>query len=365
MNFLIEQEVLDDALKTVQFALLTRPSLPVLNNVLIEATEENVNFTLTDQEITISCKANADVTTAGSITLPMRRLISIVRRLPEQPINITLQEEEFAEIKSGEICFKIQGVKATEFPNVLDTTYEQFSAVPKNSIRKLVINTSFATGNDPSRPIISGPLLKFEPNTFSCVATDGKRLALETESLDFELNGLCVIPQKTTNALMKLMAGEGEVNISFDDKSVQFEFTNEYDQETIINSKLIEGRFPKYEAIIPEAHEIEISIDRNEFAERLKRIALILSESSQGVKLTFRENKLIMHASTEDDESNEEMVVEYSGEEQKIAFNPAYLLDPLKRLEDENIIISFTDSHKAACLKSSGTFIYVLMPMRM
>ena len=365
MNFLIEQQVLDDALKTVQFALLTRPSLPVLSNVHIEASDNLVNLTLTDQEITISCKANADVTIEGSITLPMRRLISIVRRLPEQAINFTIVEEEFTEIKSGEICFKIQGVKSEEFPETLNSVYENSCTLTKQSIRKLVINTSFATGNDPSRPIISGPLLKFTTESFTCVATDGKRLALETEETNINLEGLCVIPQKTTNALMKLMAGEGDAKISFDEKSVQFEFTNEFEQETIINSKLIEGRFPKYEAIIPEGQEIEVNINRSEFAERLKRIALILSESSQGVKLIFKDNKLLMHASTEDDESTEEMEVEYAGDEQKIAFNPAYLLDPLKRLEDENIILSFTDSHKAACLKSAGAFIYVLMPMRM
>ena len=365
MNFLIEQQVLDDALKTVQFALLTRPSLPVLNNVLINANDKGVTFTLTDQEITISCQAKAEVTNSGTITLPMRRLISIVRRLPEQAISFIMEDDEFTDIKSGEICFKIQGVSSEEFPETLTEEYEQKSTIPKEIIRKLVINTSFATGNDPSRPIISGPLLKFEEELFSCVATDGKRLAMETEKISSDLEGLCVIPQKTTNALMKLLAGNGNIGISFNEKSVQFELVNEYEQETTINSKLIEGRFPKYEAIIPDGQEIEIPINRNEFAECLKRIALILNESSQGVRLVFKENKLFMHASTENDESHEEMEVDYIGTEQQIAFNPAYLLDPLKRLEDENVTLSFTDTQKAACLKSSGTFIYVLMPMRM
>ena len=365
MNFLIEQQVLDDALKTVQFALLTRPSLPVLNNVRIDALDDGVNFTLTDQEITISCKANANVTEIGSTTLPMRRLLSIVRRLPALPISFNMENDEFTELKSGEICFKIQGISTDEFPETLNSQFEHSSSVPRDIIRRLVINTSFATGNDPSRPIISGPLLKFEPDLFSCVATDGKRLAIETESISFKLEGLCVIPQKTTNALMKLLAGDGDVIISFDEKSVQFDFINEYGQATIINSKLIEGRFPRYEAIIPDEQDIEIFINRNEFADCLKRIALILNESSQGVKLIFTENKLTMHASTENDESTEEMNIDLTGPEQQIAFNPAYLLDPLKRLEDEKISLSFTNTHKAACMKNSGSFKYVLMPMRM
>ena len=245
MKFQIDQNVLDDALKTVQFALLTRPSLPVLNNVLIKADEDGVQFSLTDQEISISCKAAAEVSENGETTLPVRRLISIVRRLPELPVNFTKSDGEFTEIKCSEIIFKILGVSTSEFPEDLQSDYSNSFTIAKSTVNRLVINTSFATGNDPSRPIISGPLLQFDPGQFTCVATDGKRLALESMPIESNLEGKCVIPQKTNNALMKLMAGEGEVTIGFDEKSVQFDFVNEHDQETVINSKLIEGRFPK------------------------------------------------------------------------------------------------------------------------
>lgn len=365
MRFQIDQNVLDDALKTVQFALLTRPSLPVLNNVLIKADETGVRFTLTDQEISISCIAEADIQENGETTLPMRRLISIVRRLPGLPVSFTYSDDEFTEIKCDDIIFKILGVNTSEFPETSDAVYQNKMAVPKQLISKIIINTTFATGNDPSRPIISGPLLQFDQGKITCVATDGKRLAMQSIDSESTLEGKCVIPQKTTNALMKLMAGDGEVSIGFDEKSVQFEFINEYNQETVINSKLIEGKFPKYQAIIPDGHIHEVSIKRLDFHERLRRIALILSESTQGVKLTFKTNKLLMHASTEDDESKEEMDINYTGEEQQIAFNPTYLIDPLKRLEDDDIKLSFTDTHKAATLTSDQNFVYVLMPMRM
>ena len=365
MTFQIDQNVLDDALKTVQFALLTRPSLPVLNNVLIQADDSRVKFSLTDQEISISCKANADVTEAGETTLPMRRLISIVRRLPNQPVFFSQSDDEFTEIKCDEIIFKILGVNSSEFPSASETDYENSVTISKSIVKRLVINTSFATGNDPSRPIISGPLLQFDPGKFTCVATDGKRLAMESQDIESELSGKCVIPQKTTNALMKLMAGDGDVKISYDERSVQFEFINEFDQETIITSKLIEGKYPKYESILPDGQSHEVNIKRNEFHECLRRIALILSESSQGVKLSFKDKLLVMHASTEDDESNEEMDISYNGPEEQIAFNPAYLIDPLKRLEDDEITLSFTDTHKAASITSGDGFIYILMPMRM
>lgn len=365
MRFQIDQNVLDDALKTVQFALLTRPSLPVLNNVLIKADSSGVQFTLTDQEISISCKAEAEVSEDGETTLPMRRLISIVRRLPGLAVSFTNEEDDFTEIKCDDIIFKIQGVNTSEFPESAAVEYENKISVLKSLINKAVINTSFATGTDPTRPIISGPLFEFSPNKLNCVATDGKRLAMETLTIESSIEGKCVIPQKTNNALMKLMAGDGEVTISFDEKSVQFEFINEYGQETTIYSKLIEGKFPKYQAILPEGHNYQVSINRSDFHERLRRIALILSESTQGVKLIFQENKLTMHASTEDDESNEEMGIDYNAEKQQIAFNPTYLIDPLKRLESDNVELSFTDTHKAASITNDDGFVYVLMPMRM
>ena len=271
----------------------------------------------------------------------------------------------FQKVKCGDIVFKILGVHPSEFPDFPDNEYENKASLSKSIINRLTINTSFATGNDPSRPIINGPLLEFEDNKLTCVATDGKRLAMQSTPINSSLKGKCVLPQKTNNALMKLMAGEGEANISFDEKSVQFEFINEYEQKTTINSKLIEGKFPKYQAILPSGHNNEVKIDKNEFHERLKRIALILSESTQGVKLTFNENLLLMQASTENDESNEKMEITYGEAEQKIVFNPAYLIDPLKRLEDDTITLSFTDTHKAASITSGDSFVYVLMPMRM
>lgn len=366
MQFTIDKTVLDEALKTIQFALLTRPSLAVLNNVKITAEDDNtVNFLLTDLEIAISCQVSAEVSQAGTTTLPTRTLISIVRRLPIDTVKLVSDPEQFTNISSHEINFRILGINSSEFPTPFIKPKGHTLSLKKSLLRKMVIYTAVATGNDPTRPIISGPLIEVKTENISCVTTDGKRLAMISQSIVCNCEGSFVIPPKTNNALMKLMAGDGDVEVSFDDKTVQFDFDNEFGQPTIISSKLIEGRYPNYQAIIPSSFEHEISLPREEFHNALKRITLILTDSDHGVKLSFTNNSLKMHAVTEDDESLETMDISHDGEELTAAFNPIFLMDPLKRLECENITLKFNDTRTAASLHGDNDFIYILMPMRM
>ena len=366
VQFTIDKTVLDEALKTIQFALLTRPSLAVLNNVKITAEDDNtVNFLLTDLEIAISCQVSAEVSQAGTTTLPTRTLISIVRRLPIDTVKLVSDPEQFTNISSHEINFRILGINSSEFPTPFVKPEGHRLSLKKSLLRKMVIYTAVATGNDPTRPIISGPLITIKPENISCVTTDGKRLAMISQSIAGNCEGSFVIPPKTNNALMKLMAGDGDVEVSFDEKTVQFDFDNEFGQPTIICSKLIEGRYPNYQAIIPNSFEHEISLPREEFHNALKRITLILTDSDHGVKLSFTNDCLKMHAVTEDDESLETMDISHDGAELTAAFNPIFLMDPLKRLECEKITLKFNDTRTAASLHGDNDFIYILMPMRM
>ena len=364
MKFSIDQNKLDQALKCVQFGLLTRPSLPVLNNVHIKTQVDSVVFTLTDLEIAISCKTLVDIQEEGEITVAARKLISIVRRLPSAPIKISCDNEDFVNIQSGEINFSIQGISASEFPQAFDFAPETKFSTAKTTLNKLVMNTYFATSNDPTRIAISGPLLKFSDESLSCVATDGKRLAIMEASSTANSEGQCIIPPKTNNALLKLMAGEGDVSIAIDEKQMSFEFINEFNQDTVIYSKLIMANYPDYSAIIPKESENEVVLNRNDFLVTLKRIALILSESEHGVKLNFSDNSLMIEAQTSDDESKEDLDVEFDGQA-SIAFNPAFLIDPLKILTSEKVTLKFSNTNSAASLSDSKDFLYVLMPMRM
>ena len=365
MKFSIDQTKLDQALKCVQFGLLTRPSLPVLNNVLIEAKDDHVTFTLTDLEISISCKTQVSVESEGITTVTARKLISIVRRLPDAPITLSCNEEDFVNIRSGEINFSIQGISSSEFPQAFSQIDGSKFTTSKESFHELVIKSSFATSSDPSRVAISGPLLKFNKTELSSIATDGKRLAIVTDnnfSCDHE--GQCIIPPKTNNALLKLMAGNGDVEIQIDEKNMSFEFVNEFDQQTTIYSQLIQAKYPNYAAIIPDGSELHASINREDFLTALKRIALILSESEHGIKLSFENSALAITAQTQDDESKEDLEVEFDGTAE-IAFNPIYLIDPLKRLSSEKVTLNFSHSHAAASISDADNFLYVLMPMRM
>ena len=364
MKFLIDQSKLDQALKCVQFGLLTRPSLPVLNNVHVKAEDGFVAFTLTDLEISITCKAKVEIEEAGETTIAARKLISIVRRLPSAPTQISSDTDDFVNIRSGEINFSIQGISANEFPQPFDFEPDVQFSTDKMNLHELVIKTYFATSSDSTRAAICGPLLKYENDSLSCVATDGKRLAIMTSDFSSDFEGQCIIPPKTNNALLKLMAGDGDVSIGIDEKHMSFEFINEYGQSTVINSQLIMAKYPNYSAIIPDEAEHTAILKREELLTALKRIALILSESEHGIKLEFNDNSLVIQAQTQDDESKEDLEINFSGQA-SIAFNPVYLIDPLKTLTCEEVTLKFSHSNSAASLSDNKGFLYVLMPMRM
>ncbi|NQZ56797.1 MAG: DNA polymerase III subunit beta [Lentisphaeraceae bacterium] len=366
MEFTIEKSALDQVLKTVQFALLTRPSMPVLNNVHINVEDDNTaTFTLTDMEIDISCKVSITTDLAGGTTIPVRRLISIVRKLPNLPVHLELTDEQFTRINCGQIFYQLQGICASEYPHLVDKLPEQVLDISKKSVQRMMVSTSFACGNDSSRPATLGPLLEIDGKKLNCVATDGRRLAIS--SIDLEESKPycgCIIPPKTVAALMKLMAGEGQTSIHFNQKKIHFSFISEFDQETTISSNLIEARFPNYRTIIPEEHIHSLNIPREEFYSLLKRAALILSDSNQAIKLKFTNDLLHINAKTDFDRSQEELPISFDGEELTIPFNPAFLIEPLNKLDDELVTLDFSDSHKAVILHDSHNFRYILMPMR-
>ena len=365
MEFSISKTALDEALKTVQFALLTRPSKPVLNNVHICVEGNTATFTLSDMEIDICCSAEVEVTHPGTTTLPARRLISIVRKLPDQPVYMSLVDEEFTRINCASVYYKLQGINAAEFPQPFEGLPQVSLQVNKAIIQRMMICTSFACGQDKSRPGTLGPLLDINNSTLTCVATDGRRLATSSQEIDSREIAQSIIPPKTVAALMKLMAGEGDTEIHLDDRKIHFKFVNEYKQQTMISSTLIEAKYPNYKAIIPETNTYTVSLPRQTLYTFLKRAALILSDSNQAVKLTFENNLLYICAETADDRSNEELPVNFEQPAVTIAFNPAFLIEPLNKIDDEFVQLSFSDSQTAAELSGAKGFRYILMPMRM
>jgi DNA polymerase-3 subunit beta len=232
----------------------------------------------------------------------------------------------------------------------------------------LLRKTSFAISTDESRFVLNGIFVSLKDHKVTLVATDGRRLALAEEEVDIppSSQGECIIPSKAINELNRLLGTQNDVEIKFTDNQVAFTLQGEKGYSTLIISKLIDGNYPNYRQVIPNETKERITLVREELLQALRRAEIMTSEKSNSVKLNFGKNKLEITANTpEVGEAREALAVNYKGNEMAIAFNPAYMMDPLKALDNDEVYLELIDELSPGVLKINGPFLYVLMPMRM
>ena len=362
MKFSIEQGQILEALQKVQSIVGQRTTLPILSNVLLEADQDKLTLTTTDQEVSVRTSLEADISEPGATTLPARRFFSICRELPNHQIDIKVNSNDVAEISSGAANFKLEGLSKDDFPP-MPSFEESFSYQLKQGILKDILQkTYYAASTDESRAILNGSLMAFRDNKLTVVSTDGRRLALVEQEVDIpeEAELDIVVPTKTINELIKTLEEEGEANIKTSSTQVAFEFGNIF-----IISKLVDGTYPNYRQVIPSQCEERISIDRETFQDAVRRVSLMLDDQASSVKINIEENRIeLMTSSPEIGEARESVPVKYSGKDISIAFNPAFLMAPLKHLESDEIFLELSDELSPGVIKSNVPFLYVIMPIR-
>ncbi|MFC1467175.1 DNA polymerase III subunit beta [Verrucomicrobiota bacterium] len=362
MKLLVEKAVILEALQKVQSIVGQRTTLPILSNVLIQAEGDTLSLMTTDLEVSVKTSVEADITEAGATTLPARRLFSICREMPNPQIEIDVDVNNVASISSGAAFFKLVGLPEEDFPPlpVFDSTaaYTLDQSVFKEMLQK----TSYAASTDESRYILNGSLLSFKEGHLTIVSTDGRRLALIEQEVNFPVaaESNFVIPTKTVNELIKTLGEENELKISSTETQVSFEFSN-----ILIISKLIEGTYPNFRQVIPAHSEQRVAIDRDVLLTALKRVSLLSDAQTSSVKLSFGENQLELVTNTpEVGEARETLPIKYDGPEITIAFNPVFVMDPLKHLESDEVYFELTDELSPGVIKSNVPFLYVIMPIR-
>jgi DNA polymerase-3 subunit beta len=333
-----------------------------LSNVLIQAEGNTLSLMTTDLEVSVKTSIEADISEAGATTLPARRLFSICREMPNPQIEINVDEKNVASIRSGSAFFKLVGLPEDDFPPlpVFDSTaaYTLDQSVFKEMLQK----TSYAASTDESRYILNGSLLSFSEGRLTIVSTDGRRLALIEQEVEFPVGAesSIVIPTKTVSELIKTLGDANELKISATETQISFEFSN-----ILIISKLIEGTYPNFRQVIPAHSEQRVSIDRDVLLTALKRVSLLSDAQTSSVKLTFGENQLELLTNTpEVGEARETLPIKYDGPEIKIAFNPMFVMDPLKHLDSDEVYFELTDELSPGVIKSNVPFLYVIMPIR-
>lgn len=366
MKFTIAKDQLISGLQAVQNVVSTRTTLPILSNVLLRGDGNRLELTATDLDVSISGSVEAQIAKGGSVTLPVKRLFSIVRELPAAEIEMEIDEKSVCSLRSGASFYKINGLPSEEFPPLPQFKENKKVTLPQEKVKAMLKRTSFAISTDETRYVLNGIYVILKQDKVTMVATDGRRLALAEEEIGTDVQGEFIVPTKAINELNRLLGTAGEVEIKFTENQVAFTLKDEKGGTILLISKLVEGNYPNYKQVIPQEAKERISLSREELLHALRRAEIMTSEKTNSVKLTFSKNTLAITANTpEVGEGRESIAVNYKGNDLSIAFNPTYMMDPLKALDGDEVFLELTDELSPGVVKINGPFLYVLMPMRM
>lgn len=362
MKFSISKEAFLEAIQQVQHVVSTRTTLAILSNVLLRANDGSLELTTTDLDVGVSGSVNADVEDAGATTLPARRLATIIRELPADEIEVSVDEKNVASIKSGPSFFKVHGLSSEEFPPLPKFDGAREFTVEQPVLRDCLRKTSYSISTDETRYVLNGILFSFKNNTLTMVATDGRRLAMVEQELEFPQSHETefIVPTKAVNELQRLLGDKGDVTIKVTGSQVGFDLDGSF-----LVSKLIEGNYPNYRQVIPGEAKERIALERETLLKAVSRVSILSSEKSNSVKMQFSPGQVeIVASSPEIGEARESLAINYKGPPITIAFNPEFLMAPLRNLTADEIQLHLIDEISPGVLRTGTNFLYVLMPMR-
>ncbi|MDD5427883.1 MAG: DNA polymerase III subunit beta [Candidatus Omnitrophica bacterium] len=363
MKFNTTKDVLLKGVQEVQSAISSKSSLPILSNILVEATEDNIVLTTTDLDIGITSKIMVKPQVTGAITIPAKKFSDIIKELPDsEPISISVKKNNLVNIECGKSIFKIMGLPKEEFPQLPEFKDKDSMVLQQKKLKTMMRLTAFAISHDESRYVLNGVLFVIKPSYIRLVATDGRRLAVVEDKVQLPktLERKFIVPTKAVNELDKSLGDEGDVKIFFSDNQIFFDMG-----KTRLVSRLIEGEFPNYEQVIPKEAKDKILVSKNVFLSAVKRAALFTNQDSAAIKMDLGKDKIVISKSTPYlGEARVEIDAEYKGKDIAVGFNPDYLTDLLKNIDEETIAFEVTDPDKPGVVRIGAEYIYVVLPMQ-
>jgi len=361
----ITREALLEPLYAVSGIIERRHTLPVLSNVLLERKDALITIVATDIEIQISARAPCDPQGEGkSITVGARKLLDILRALPEKSeISLVLQDKKL-QLRAAKSRFNLQTLPAEDFPKLaLTDAASTRISLPQKVLKQLFLSVQYAMAQQDIRYYLNGLLLVAAHDRITVVATDGHRLALASAAYEIAGTHEVILPRKTILELSKLLA-ETEDPVEFELSATQARFTF---GDVVLISKLVDGKFPDYTRVIPTGHAKKLLLNRLVLLQALQRAAILTNEKFKGVRWVLASGSLkIVCSNSEQEEAQEELEVDYSGETLDIGFNVNYLQDVLNNLECAEVECALGDANSSALITVPGRedFKYVVMPMR-
>ncbi len=360
-----ERETLLAPLQAVIGVVERRQTMPVLANVLLSARDGRLAVTATDLEVELVASTETEIQQAGDVTVPGRKLLDILRALPEKLVVSFSLEGEKITVRAGRSRFSLSTLPAAEFPVIDDINAEQTVRIECTAIARLLEKTHFSMAQQDVRYYLNGMLLEIDAETLRAVATDGHRLALSEAPLarKAKTRQQVIVPRKGVLELQRILNGQGVCELAIGTNHVRAKIG-----EVRFTSKLIDGRFPEYSRVIPAAPAAAIKADRDALRQALQRTAILSNEKYRGIRMNVKENKLTIQAhNPEQEEAEEDIEVGYQGPELEVGFNVNYLLDALSAIDGTDVELGLTDSNSSCLIRSPGesSSRYVVMPMRL
>ena len=363
MIFTCEKQEILEGISTVQKAITGKSTMPILEGIYIKTNETSLTLIGSDMDVSIQTTVNANIIEQGRIVIDAKIFGEIIRKLPNATIKIETLENQIIRITCEKSVFDVVYMNTNEFPELPEINEDLKISVKQNILKNMIKGTSFAIAQDETRPILQGILFEVKNKNLNLVALDGYRLAIKSEFLDTDMDIEVVIPGKTLNEVSKILEDVDDiVNITFTNNHILFNL-----EKTKIISRLLEGKFINYNSLLPQEHKLVVNANRQELQNAIERASLMAKDGNTNlIKLDIQENTLVITSNSQLGKVREEISIKLQGDEVQIAFNSRYLLDVLKNVEDDEVVMKMTSGISPCVIeeKNSENAKYLVLPVR-
>ncbi|MBD3308051.1 DNA polymerase III subunit beta [candidate division KSB3 bacterium] len=368
MKISLEKHTLFDGVQQVQNVVDKKNTIPVLSNILLESDVEatSIQVVATNLEVGISTVLPVTEVTEGSITIPAQKIFEILRELPEAPLTLRVEENQWITVECAKAHFKLAGLPKTDFPELPDLPTQDMIGLPQSVLKEMITRTAFAVSSDESRYALTGVLFSISHDELSMVATDGHRLAVVKKPHNLDRDEQVtevIIPLKAITEVKKLCTTDEQISINLGESQIAFRRG-----ETLLVSRLIDAQFPDYRQVIPSESRHIVTVDKDELTRAIRRVSLLCSDTRL---IKFTVDQGVLNLSSNDPnlgEAEEVIPAQYEDEKLTIGFNARYVSDFLGVVEGEKIQIGLNDSLSPGLFTSDAEedagFCCVIMPMR-
>lgn len=349
MKFIVSSTYLQKQLQVLGGIINNSNTLPILDNFLFELKHSSLTVSASDLESTMSTTVNVESESEGKLAVPAKLLLDTLKTFAEQPLTFVVEPNNTIEISSNDGKYALAYVNADEFPKPIDLKDSSQTIIPANILNSAINKTVFATGNDDLRPVMNGVFFQFSTENLTFVATDAHKLVKYTR-LDLKANNTTefIMPKKPLNLLKGILGSDNEdVSIEYNDSNAKFSFGN-----SILICRLIDGKYPNYEAVIPKENPNQLSIGRNQFLNSVRRVSIFSNKTTHQIRLKIAGAELNISAEDIDysNKAEERLTCDYQGDDMQIGFNSRFLNEMLGNLESEEVKLEMSLPNRAGIL---------------